>query len=372
MRSIVWKMRGLCAAAGLAALAAPPVWAEVADTLVRPASAAARPAQAVLLGIAQAGPRLVAVGERGLVVLSDDQAKTWRQAKVPVSVTLTAVRFVSDTEGWAVGHRGVILQTTDRGETWALRLQGEQYAELVRGQARGLAAQPAGLSEAQVQRAVAEGELLVRDGADKPFFDLSFADARHGIAVGAYGLCAQTADGGRTWRSCTFQLDNPKAAHLYAIDRRGAAVYIAGEQGLVLRGDATRPDAPFAAVPLPHAGSLFCLAIAASGEVLVGGLHGNAFVLAPGAAAFEPLPAGPRASFSGASRLTDGRPVLVNQIGQALAYDAASRRLTPLPLPPMAPLSGLLQTPTGETVVVGVRGVQAVSVNASSAPRAHP
>jgi photosystem II stability/assembly factor-like uncharacterized protein len=65
---------------------------------------------AYLTGIARAGKRLVAVGERGIVVLSDDDGATWRQASVPVSVTLAAVQFPTPTQGWVVGHYGVVLR----------------------------------------------------------------------------------------------------------------------------------------------------------------------------------------------------------------------------------------------------------------------
>ena len=66
-----------------------------------------------------AGSSIVAVGEYGNVVLSDDDGKTWRQAKsVPTQVTFTAVAFVDDKNGWAVGHDTVILHTSDAGETW--------------------------------------------------------------------------------------------------------------------------------------------------------------------------------------------------------------------------------------------------------------
>ncbi|WP_430515935.1 WD40/YVTN/BNR-like repeat-containing protein, partial [Pseudomonas fluorescens] len=54
----------------------------------------AKAAHSVLLAVTRAGERLVAVGERGIVLLSDDSGVSWRQAKVPVSVSLTAVQFV--------------------------------------------------------------------------------------------------------------------------------------------------------------------------------------------------------------------------------------------------------------------------------------
>ena len=37
--------------------------------------------------------RIVVVGEQGHILYSDDECEGWIQAKVPVSVTLTAVCF---------------------------------------------------------------------------------------------------------------------------------------------------------------------------------------------------------------------------------------------------------------------------------------
>ena len=84
-----------------------------------------------MLAITRAGARLVAVGERGSILLSDDSGVSWRQAKVPVSVTLTAVQFPNAKAGWAVGHLGVVLHSADGGETWAKQLDGREAASLV-------------------------------------------------------------------------------------------------------------------------------------------------------------------------------------------------------------------------------------------------
>ncbi|MES2943818.1 MAG: glycosyl hydrolase, partial [Pseudomonadota bacterium] len=42
---------------------------------------------AATLAVTRAGKRLVAVGERGTVLLSDDNGVSWRQASVPVQAT---------------------------------------------------------------------------------------------------------------------------------------------------------------------------------------------------------------------------------------------------------------------------------------------
>ena len=89
------------------------------DSANQPAEIAPLAATSLLLDLAQAGERIVAVGERGHVLLSDDKGATWRQAKsVPTRVMLTAVYFADAEYGWAVGHDETILNTTDGGETW--------------------------------------------------------------------------------------------------------------------------------------------------------------------------------------------------------------------------------------------------------------
>src|SRR5881392_2872753 len=81
-------------------------------------------ARSVLTAITRAGDRLVAVGERGIVIFSDDHGGRWQQAKVPVSVTLCAVRFIDKRQGWVVGHAGVVLATRDGGSSWSKQLDG--------------------------------------------------------------------------------------------------------------------------------------------------------------------------------------------------------------------------------------------------------
>ncbi|MBL0150765.1 MAG: hypothetical protein IPP87_19595 [Ideonella sp.] len=140
------RLLAAVAAGSIVALAAPQVWAAVPfPALDRPAVQQRTPQRNVLLAAAAAGPRLVAVGERGLVVLSDDGGASWRQAQtVPVSVTLTAVQFIDERLGWAVGHGGVVLRSEDAGQTWRRMVDGRQLAQaaLADALARARAAHP--------------------------------------------------------------------------------------------------------------------------------------------------------------------------------------------------------------------------------------
>ena len=63
------------------------------DVLDLPAQSSALAARSPLLGVAQAGQRLVTVGQRGHILYSDDAGQNWQQADVPVSSDLTAVQF---------------------------------------------------------------------------------------------------------------------------------------------------------------------------------------------------------------------------------------------------------------------------------------
>ena len=79
----------------------------------------------LLLDITRAGKRLIAVGDRGHILYSDDEGQQWLQARVPTQQLLTAVYFVDDRYGWAVGHDALILATRDGGATWT-----RQYDDL--------------------------------------------------------------------------------------------------------------------------------------------------------------------------------------------------------------------------------------------------
>jgi len=308
-----------------------------------------------MLGAARAGQRLVAVGERGVVILSDDGGRQWRQARVPVSVTLTAVRFTDDRHGHAVGHGGVVLSTDDGGEHWQKRLDGHQAAQLVVQEARtrGDAA------------ALSAAERLVSDGVDKPLLDLHFFNAMHGIVVGAYNLAFETLDGGRTWQSWSARLPNPRGLHLYALRVRGSQVLIAGEQGLVLRS--TDGGATFSPLRTPYAGSFFTAELIGDHAIVLAGLRGNVVRSSDGGANWskEPLPSA--VTLIGSAVLEDGRMVLADQAGQVFARPSVHddwQRLAKVPVPV---LTGLAEIGAGRLLLSTPAGVLPWSLPAGAA-----
>lgn len=197
-------------------------------------------AQATMLGSAWAGSRAVAVGEHGVVLLSDDRGAHWRQARtVPVSFTLTGVSFADPQHGWAVGHGGSILASADGGETW------------------------------QLQRSALQ--------EDRPLFAVHFFDARHGVAVGLWSLVLTTEDGGIHWQPQKVDpLAGAKKADLNLLglfaDARGR-LYATAERGQVLRSDDQGRGWQYLATG--YKGSLWCGAALRDGALLVGGQRGT-------------------------------------------------------------------------------------------------
>lgn len=343
----------------LAAALGPVQAATAFPALQRPALQVRAPERQVLQTAARAGQRIVAIGERGLVVLSDDQAKRWRQARqVPVSVSLTALSFVDSKRGWAVGHGGVILHTTDGGETWIRQADGMDLAKSALAEAEQLAAQRPG--DATSERALADARRLVDDGPDKPLLDVRFVDARRGWVVGAYNLFFETTDGGATWRSVSARLDNPRGLHLNTIAVRGQTVFIAGEQGVLFRSlDAGQT---FEAMASPYKGSWFSLALGEDGSVTVGGLRGNAFRSADGGVTWNAVQGLPPVSIVSASARSDGSVLLSNQAGQ-LFVARANAPARPLRLAPMPPLNGLLPLGRQAALALGFGGAVALDLS---------
>lgn len=200
-----------------------------------------------MLAATRAGKRIVAVGDYGVVLLSDDEGKTFYQARsVPVSSTLTAVTFADASNGWAVGHWGAILKTTDGGQTWM-----QQRSDIV---------------------------------VDQPLFSVYFKNADEGWAVGLWSLMLHTTNGGASWS--TVALPPPAGAkkadrNLYSIfaDAKGN-LFVTSEQGRVLHSSDSGANWNYAETG--YGGSLWTGVGLTDGALLVGGLRGTIYRSADG------------------------------------------------------------------------------------------
>ena len=294
------------------------------DVLDTPSAVSAAAPKGLLNGVARAGARIIAVGQRGHILYSDDAGRSWTQAQVPVSSDLTAVAFANASQGWAVGHDGVILHSADAGATWKRQLDGRSPGR----------------------------------NADNPVLDVWFANERNGFAVGAFNLILRTSDGGRTWESWSDRSDNQKDLHLYAIQSAGEDLYIAGEQGLLLKLDAHA--ARFRALELPYKGTLFGIT-GSEKSVVVFGLRGNAFRSVDRGRSWQKVETGLQVGMTGGTTAA-GRMVLVSNAGHVLVSgdDGASFR----PLAIERPLPAAAVVSAGKDLVIaGPRGVRVQPLN---------
>ena len=246
------------------------------DQAAAPSPGAVRADNVLLLDAVQAGSRVIAAGERGQIIYSDDKGGTWKRARVPVQTTLTSLFFVDETHGWAAGHDSVILRTIDGGETW------EQTHSAPKQEA--------------------------------PLLDIWFSDRTKGFAVGAYGQFYATADGGRTWKKKSAISDD---MHINAISGSdGGAIYLAGEAGTLYRS--VDGGASWQRLASPYRGSFFGVLKLKTGGVLLYGLRGHLYRSDAGGASWRSLPTAGEASLFGGSDADKGAVVLAGQDGTVL------------------------------------------------------
>lgn len=254
----------------LTATVAPARLLAARDLLDTPALMTPRATRALLLGIARAGDRLVAVGERGVILTSDDHGGSWKQSKVPVAVNLTAVNFASPTKGWAVGHDGIILHSADGGQSWIKQFDGNKANELVisaararlarveaeRGDSGSAADTPAadvsaaadgddeismGMSMASnpledARMALEDAEASGEFGPSRPLLDVLFWSDSDGLAIGSYGQIFLTRDGGASWTYVGLETGNAEGLHFNGISRSArGTILVSGEGGRLYR-----------------------------------------------------------------------------------------------------------------------------------------
>lgn len=218
--------------------------AVAAESLQAPGATATRAAEiaplavkSLLLDLARVGDRLIAVGERGSVLLSKDGV-IWDQSPVPVQATLTTVSFADGKNGWAGGHDQSILHSTDGGLTW--KLQHRNTAD------------------------------------SKPVLSVLALDAQRALAAGAYGLLLSTTDGGATWSPVAAPEILDDGLHLNGLIRLGNGdLLVVGETGLI---GVSSDGATWTRLQQPYEGSLFGALPRGEKGALVFGLRGNALM----------------------------------------------------------------------------------------------
>jgi len=273
-------------------------------------------AKSLLLDVARVGSRLVAVGDRGHVLLSDDEGRTWRQVIVPTRAMLTGVSFGNALRGWAVGHDGALLITTDAGETWKHQFAGA--------------------------------------GVDVIFLDVFFRDALHGLVVGAYGKCLLTTDGGENWEDAA---PIPDELHVNQIAPTATdKLYLAGEAGTLLSSSDARQ--PWHKYDVPYEGSLFGVLPLGEGSLLTYGLRGHVLVSDDDGATWTERNMPAAVLIMAGIKLKSGVIILAGAGGNFFVSRTGGKSFAHWkPTDYLGGVSALLETNDGALLVVGESGV---------------
>lgn len=301
---IVLRVACEATAAGLPAV---PRWPALA-----PAQAVGNAAGVPLLSAAWAGRRVVAVGDHGAILLSDDGVH-YRQAKtVPVRSLLTVVQFVDARQGYAAGHDGVVLGTSDGGETWKL-----------------LRAEP---------------------GVEQPILSLHFDSAVHGIAVGLFGWAIETADGGQSWHALhvgSGEDGDRHLLHMFATSR--GTLLIAGEAGSVFRS--ADGGKTWQALATGGQGSLWSGMALADGSLLVCGMRGHLYRSVDDGLSWQAVISPTTQSLTGIAQLHDGSVAVVGMAGTVLRSTDNGKTFTLAQREEREPLTAVLAGGSGPVLL---------------------
>jgi photosystem II stability/assembly factor-like uncharacterized protein len=311
-------------------------------------------ARSLMLDIAQVGDTFVVAGDRGHVLISEDQGRTWDQTRTPTRVPLTGVWFHDRNLGWAVGHDAVILRTEDGGETWC---QTHSAPEL-----------------------------------ERPLFDIWFADERDGFAVGAYGYFLRSNDGGLSWREEPLSIvssedddagdvdadelddeeleddsawdddewledeDSTADLHLNRIVRDDAGnLYLMAEAGTVFRS--RDQGQSWEVLDPPYDGSFFSGLALEDGTLLAFGLRGNMFRTWDLGDTWREVRLPVDTSLFGGARLPGGGVVVVGTAG-VLLVSREGERFRLVQRGDRKALMSAMPTSDGAVIVIGEPGVE--------------
>jgi len=281
-------------------------------------------AQSLLLDGQAAGDRLIAVGERGHILVSVDQGRSWQQRPAPTRATLTSVFFADAQHGWAAGHDAVILRTTDGGTTW---------------------------------------RKVYEDPESGPILDLWFRDTATGYAIGAYGLFLTTTDGGSSWDDAVILEESGLATDLHLNQLRAFAdhrLVIAGESGqLFLSADGRQ----WQALPFPYEGSMFGILPLAGDRLLTYGLRGHLFRSEDAGRSWQPAVTATEAILNDAIQLRDGRVVVVGLGGTVLISSDGGAHFTAKSLAERTGLTRVIENADGSLVLLGTHGARRLDLS---------
>ena len=271
--------------------------------------------RSIILDAQVVGSMIVAVGERGHILISKDDGLTWKQNPTPTRSTLTAVYFSDASEGWAVGHDGIILHTSNGGDWWTKANQ-----------------------EVEPQTS---------------YLDVYFIDRNRGFIVGAYGEFRRTDDGGKTWKQ---EWISEEELHFNRISAgEDGYVYLAGESGTLMQS--IDQGQTWQVLQSPYYGSSFGVLSIDKSTLLLYGLRGVIYRTEDRADSWILIENEVKALISSGLMLRSGVIVLAGQGGNLFVSRDLGKTFDLWKQPTLIGTTELAETPLGYLLAVGVNGV---------------
>ena len=349
----------------LPALAAPSNYAMQMD----------KASSSLLLDIAAAGDRLVAVGERGHILYSNDSGLSWVQAKVPTTAMLTRVHFISSQHGWAVGHDGNVLASIDGGISWELQRDGvtdqallnevrasraKEQVKVLREKRSSAEASDRGKLTSQLEQAeeaLANAQLDLEDAVyAPPLMDVWFANEQQGWASGAYGTLLHTSNGGRLWQDWSHKVDNDEQLHLNGVTGTpDGTLFLASEWGTIFRSSTAGET--WKAIDSGYEGSFFGLLVNPDTNSLFAyGLRGTVYRSTDKGQNWSEVQSRAQGSLFGAYATPDGRLTFVGAGGTVTRSEDNGLHFNLLVQDSHLGAYGIAPTTDGHYVITGEQG----------------
>ncbi len=149
--------------------------------------------------------KLVAVGNDGVIITTEDGGETWDKADAPkseIANRLLKVHCYPNGEAWAVGEGGMIIQSMDYGKTWVVmrdEIEDVIFSDVVK------------LNSGEIIVVGEYGRVLKSTGKKK-WDEVTIENSNSSLtaistntdgdilAVGLDGVMISSTDAGKTWR----------------------------------------------------------------------------------------------------------------------------------------------------------------------------
>jgi photosystem II stability/assembly factor-like uncharacterized protein len=227
-------------------------------------------------------------GEDGLAYFSDDGGKTWTAQKTGTEDRLLKIGIADDQKAAVAASDGTLLNTADGGKTWAsqkfkditffdIALNPNSEGWTVGEFETILHTLDAGKTW-QVQRGG-----TTRDFRVGPYFAVDFEkNNQDGWVVGLNGLVMTTADGGKSWKDTKLPINRA----LYVAEGADKSLWMAGADGTFIQAKIDQQQLSDWKVENPTFNDISDLAIAGDVEVAVG-LNGTVIFSEDGGAHWQ-------------------------------------------------------------------------------------